>query len=116
MLLDNNTPLDGNGQPVFQPVWEYMLGVDDLLGLNESQEKTNVSIYPNPSEGLLQIEANGLERMKIYSISGENVFDRTFMPQDNEHSINVEHLESGMYLVELTFSKGELQVKKVLLK
>lgn len=37
MLLANNMPLDINGQPVFQPVWEYMLGVDDLVELNEGQ-------------------------------------------------------------------------------
>lgn len=116
MLLDNNTPLDGNGQPVFQPVWEYMLGVNALVGLIESKEKTNVSIYPNPSEGVLQIGANGLDRLKIYSVGGEHVFDRKFISQSNEHSINIEHLESGMYLVEFLFSNGQAQVKKIHLR
>jgi hypothetical protein len=62
------------------------------------------------------LDGNGLERLKIYSFNGERVFYREFISQGNDHSIHVAHLESGMYLVELLFSNGQAQVKKIRLR
>ena len=42
----------------------------DVAGSNESIVKEEVKLYPNPVEGLLNIEGEGLGVIEIYDITG----------------------------------------------
>jgi len=82
------------------------LGVDDL-----SLDKGFV-LYPNPVSNFLSFKnANGLkiESVKINNIVGETVYLDTTV--ENNNSINVAHLSSGMYILSIVSQDGSQQFK-----
>lgn len=85
-------------------VYEY----GATLGTNEYvQEKTMLKIYPNPTSSILNIEMNtDLEKVEVYNLQGQKVLE------SNLNSINVSNIPVGLYLIQITDSKGELSAKR----
>ncbi len=62
-------------------------------------EKTNITLYPNPTQDILNIDTdiNGELKARIYSTTGQLVFD-----QDNVYnSIDLSQLPKGLYIINL---------------
>ncbi|HLP64758.1 T9SS type A sorting domain-containing protein [Flavobacterium sp.] len=72
-------------------------------------EVQDISIYPNPTSGLLVIESDALEKVEIYSMSG------ILLETSNQNEINLSHYSKGIYLIKMTTNKG-VALKKVILK
>jgi hypothetical protein len=68
-----------------------------------------VSLYPNPSNGLVQIDEpqQEIEHIRIINISGETVLET----QATRFSII--HLPNGLYLIEVS-SKGHMKHYRML--
>jgi hypothetical protein len=84
------------------------LGLEDFY-LNGS------AVYPNPSNGNFTVKTKtGLNKINVYSQSG--VFVKTIEVNDNSDNveINIEGLQSGVYLIELQNEK-EKSWKKVII-
>jgi hypothetical protein len=67
---------------------------------------SNLSIYPNPSEGTVFIKGEGLNvnRLKVYSLLGNVLINRAV---SNSATTTFElPEEKGIYLVEIHTSKG----------
>lgn len=83
-------------------------------GINENNLFSNVSIYPNPTEGTVNINLSGLTdvSIKIMSINGQLIY--------NEQNINtpihqIELFESpGIYFIELMLEGEKEQFKLVI--
>ncbi|SHI97628.1 Por secretion system C-terminal sorting domain-containing protein [Mesonia phycicola] len=69
--------------------------------LNVSSEiLSDVKLYPNPTRNILNFTADiKVEKISIYSILGNKVF--TLNPKDLNVSMNLESLQSGVYLVKV---------------
>jgi hypothetical protein len=67
------------------------IDIDD----NESFDN-DISYYPNPVNDVLNIVSNKNFRINIFSSTGRLVVDR-----ENEKSIDMSHLESGLYLIRI---------------
>lgn len=81
------------------------LSVDDFFD-------TDISVYPNPTLGNLQIELKKntqLKNIEIYNIHGQLV--KTLSTQ----KIKIDDLSSGIYLMRITTNKGTL-IKKIIKK
>lgn len=84
---------------------------ENTTSIESVSENENI-IYPNPSNNYILFKGNNLKNIRIYNIEGSLILDKIL----NQHNtINVEHLDSGMYLVELEDSFGVKTNKKVII-
>lgn len=113
------TEPDGNG-PYLQLIdldldnsmaenWTYRYcfdAVDDIL-------ENNAAIYPNPSNGFLNISSNKkLCRCQLFDLQGNLLIDNVL--SDNFSSIDINNLISGVYILKLQFSDNLFQYYKVI--
>ena len=83
--------------------WNENLGIDNIT--NE-----NLFIYPNPSRGVINFSNNLIdERIQIFSINGEKVYDRTI----TKNSIDLD-LQSGFYLLKISNNSRVLNHKIII--
>src|SRR5690554_873738 len=76
--------------------------------------ETTFSIYPNPTTGVLNITSSSSEKItqaKVYDISGKLLLHLTFDNHQAQQQIAVEHLASGMYIIELSSEKHTKKTK-----
>jgi len=79
-----------------------------------------LSLYPNPSNGLVTLELPANEypqNVKIFSISGQLILNKDFQNTLKTEVINVSDLQSGMYFIEAISQKNKrysakLQISK----
>lgn len=84
---------------------------ENTTSIESVSENENI-IYPNPSNNYIVFKGNNLKYIRIYNIEGSLILDKIL----NQHNtINVEYLDSGMYLVELEDSFGVKTNKKVII-
>ena len=82
----------------------------ESLGVNEESIFDTVSLYPNPSSEVFYVK--GLQedsQIKIYDFNGRSILATTI---NNNQSVNVSQIPSGIYLVNIKNNLGET-VKKL---
>ncbi len=73
---------------------------------------SGMSIYPNPVNDVLNIGSHkGIDRLRIYSLSGELVIDR--QRPGSDPAIDVSKLKQGVYVVEVNTDDGVFTEKIV---
>ena len=88
---------------------------DALLTINVSINDFNTSsfqIYPNPTTGNVTITGDGLSHIEIYDVQGRLLLSHTsnLKPQT---SLNVSHLQGGIYFVKMYSEMGDVVVKRL---
>jgi hypothetical protein len=84
-------------------------------GVNSFAEKVDVSVYPNPTHGLLYIELNSYSNpvdLMIYDSYGRTVVKHQLLSEKNSYDLS--KLASGTYFVRLQSGKDVI-CKKILL-
>ena len=88
-----------------------------VTGINETNNANNISIYPNPTNGFLNIKVNGLanEKCKIILTNtlGQILNEKEFETKNNsnETQIDMKNLSSGIYFLSITSNKIEQTFK-----
>lgn len=84
------------------------------MGINEStQELSTIIVFPNPTTRELWVESGKLriDKVEIFDVIGKN--QATFSPHSPPLiSINIAHLQTGIYFVKIYTEAGEV-IKKV---
>ena len=71
----------------------------------ENFEKTELSIFPNPTKDILSITyPKEIDEVRIYNAVGQL---HHYIPNNHE-TISVSHLKSGLYFIEILCSDGEI--------
>ena len=83
---------------------------DVTLG-NQDNVFENVSLYPNPSNGYVNIVTNKELQVVVYNVLGEKVFSKTVT---NTEVLDLSNLNSGMYFVNLIEGANQT-TKKILI-
>jgi uncharacterized repeat protein (TIGR01451 family) len=88
------------------------LNINGYVGLNDIQ-LNQMDVYPNPTNGILQI--NGIEngQLRILSCTGQLVYDKFYKKGDN---IDLTSVKSGLYFLQMNTSQGEFTQKVNLMK
>jgi fibronectin type 3 domain-containing protein len=74
---------------------------------------SNVSVYPNPSNSVVNIElTNDISQLVVYNYVGQVVFEQN-VTKSKTIQLNVRNYESGAYLVKFVTNAGESFTKKV---
>ena len=63
-------------------------------GINENQV-INLNVYPNPTTGIIRIEADGIEKIEIIDLHGKQIYG------GNENEINLSLEPDGIYIIKV---------------
>jgi len=74
-------------------------------GVDES-EQVRINIYPNPSNGVFNVEGNGIQRVEVLNAMGQTLFIQE--TQDNRIQIDLSGKAKGMYLLRVVTENGIL--------
>lgn len=86
---------------------------DSTLGLSESEEKNNISIYPNPTTDYLFIKSDlDIKDIQISDLNGRIINNLEF--QDNK--MNLTSLQTGIYFAKISDINGKILTKKIIKK
>lgn len=98
---------DGTASP---PKTSPVLITCPTLSVEENLLAENISIYPNPSNGIINIkntEDLTFDKVTIYDLYGKVVLESP----GNISRINIENLSSGFYFIQFTTEGKQLQKK-----
>ena len=68
------------------------------------------AVYPNPTYGLVKIEAENIKSVSIFNILGEKVFEGS--ADGNAFEYDFSHQTAGVYFIKVETAKG-VETKKV---
>lgn len=74
-------------------------------------ENTVVSIYPNPTSGLVNIQfpsETSINAINIFSISGQLVYSKEFSNVSDNYTIDLQKAASGVYIMKMESENGTL--------
>ena len=60
----------------------------------------NVSVYPNPTNGIINVNANGLKNIVVFNTFGQKVYETV----DNQ--IDLSQLGAGLFLIRIETAQG----------
>lgn len=75
-----------------------------VLGLNY-YDKSNINIYPNPSNGLFNLRINQYDskiNVQVVDINGRIILENKNVPFNIEGAIDISDFQSGIYIVKIT--------------
>ena len=138
--------LKWDGQPS-QPLMRLtglVTGVDEAPLGSARGASSEVSVYPNPSNGIVSVESElGIERIEVLNLSGASTSFNLFVPQNfnaqpdkfyqntntfvtlssdqrkdgrsvNKRMLNLTNLTPGVYFLKVTLTSGEIITKKLI--
>ena len=99
--------------PTLKIYYSTATGLEEIKG---EASRSSLKLYPNPSvDGMIHIDSDGSGPMlvEIFNITGHLV--SSIESSSSQMSLNLEYLNSGMYLVKIS-QAGSSQVEKIILK
>lgn len=86
----------------------YSLWIDNLViesktsSIQKPKAENDINCYPNPTNGLLYFESQDIEGVRVVNTKGQLCYSQ----EGHLSSINISHLEKGVYIINLTTSNG----------
>jgi len=85
--------------------------VDDQTASIDDNLKDSISIYPNPTNGAINIDSSDeIISLGVYDLAGKKVS----ILNDISNFIDVSHLNKGVYIMEFQLQKGQVTKKLVI--
>lgn len=79
-----------------------------ITDIEENTDK-NIDVYPNPTNGLLNIEGQGTMHISVSNLMGQKLMEAE---AEGNTTLDLSRYESGMYLVRIEYADG-VMVQKV---
>jgi len=89
---------------------EYTLGIGKAADIKDFENNMDIKVYPNPTTGELKIE-NGelkIENVEIFDVYGRRILN---FQLSTFNSIDVSHLKTGTYILELHSKENKIHKK-----
>lgn len=75
-----------------------------MVGINEVIENSTIQVFPNPTSDFISVKISETTRFEELAI--KDILGRTIVTT-NHATINLAHLETGIYFAEITTDKGK---------
>ena len=85
--------------------------VCSFYGVDEQQ--ANAVVYPNPTSGLITVEADNMERVRVVNMLGQ-VMEETAVDRTDKLTLNLADLPASVYLIEIKTKEGLVKRRIVL--
>jgi len=114
VVNDAHVPLDGNGTPVFEDVWRYMLGLPCQSVQLDEISNVQMSVAPNPfaTELTISFEQPARRTLELSTLSGTKVYSA--MRKGSSYVLDLSHLPNGVYLLSVKDANGTQFIQKVI--
>ncbi|QTD38518.1 T9SS type A sorting domain-containing protein [Polaribacter batillariae] len=84
-----------------------------VLGVEDNKFATDVSVYPNPSNGIVNIKTKAqLSSVQLFNLIGKKVFE---INKFNNQSLNFSQFSKGMYLLRLIDENNNTKTQKLII-
>lgn len=104
--FSNPTNQLGYGIPNFEQAYNNLLSVSDV------NAETAISIYPNPTKGLVNVQSEkAIQSLELISVEG-----KVIQKNLNSTKIDLNGLPNGIYFLKVELSNGRIQFEKVVKK
>jgi len=95
-------------------------GIGDPANINEI-EKLKIRVHPNPNNGEFQLSLNSENskdlNLSIHNVLGQEVYNESLQSVVTlTKSLNLSHLEKGIYNIILSDKKGGTQTQKIIIQ
>lgn len=87
-------------------------GIGDLIVTSVNENTANVNLYPNPTNGMLNIEGQGTMLISISNLLGQTLQETK---TEGNTTLDMSRFESGMYLIRIETENG-VTIQKVNLR
>jgi hypothetical protein len=86
-------------------------------GILNKSFKNEITIYPNPTAGILRIQDSGfkLQRLEIYNIQGKMVYSYAGFKTQSMNEIDISTMQKGIYFVKMTGAEKN-QTEKIVIQ
>lgn len=85
-----------------------------INALSENGKNPEFELYPNPVTSELQVRAQGLTEVRIYTLDGKRIFSSKVSNQNL--TIDLENQPEGMYLIQLIINEKNSYFEKIIKK
>jgi PKD repeat protein len=118
MSDEGNRPIPAPCSPLeYGQCEDYSISVDGVLSAAMPTPEKLISVYPNPSKGIVRLECNSLQeaQVTITNMLGKTIYSYTTAPgQKSVKEYNFSNAAKGMYLVTVTSAKQHYTQKLIL--
>lgn len=91
---------------------DIVLGVNNTVGVKANNANNAISIYPNPSNGMFNLNvANANSQVEVFSVIGERVYSKSQLNK-GLNTMDLSSLPEGSYIVRI-LSGNEVSTKKI---
>ncbi|MBI4647781.1 MAG: T9SS type A sorting domain-containing protein [Bacteroidia bacterium] len=110
-----------NCTPTLKNTQSYNYSLSNIFnnttGILENTANTGISVYPNPSDGLITIHSHGqtIEHIQVHNVLGEQLFSKSINNGQNNIRLNLSALSQGVYFLKVKM-RNEIVVKKIMIK
>lgn len=94
-----------------------LIVTEGSTGMPEFKFTGSLSIYPNPTNGLVNISIAGGEKLKgirVYSLTGQVLYEEKLAGQVADRAIDLKYLNKGVYFIEILTEKSKLSRKLII--
>lgn len=92
---------------------QFNVSVNENL-LSVSEIKNEISIFPNPANGIFTVESANMSRVTVYNLVGQMVYDN--VTDEKCVSIDANAWNSGIYMVTITDRQGASVTRKIVVR
>jgi len=111
-ILSNGAAISGVEGGEFGASDARSFGVANPLNTSEFN-RNSISIFPNPSNGIITINTENTLNLTISDITGKVIFSKNNVT--NNETINLSNLQTGVYLAKMVTETGVEETKKIIL-
>lgn len=107
-----------NNRNVLNVVKEKITPNSEILGLQEKQENTVLSLFPNPSSGNIYIKSPtsvNTYQIKVIDLTGRCVYMENLNQVGNQAELDLSVLNNGVYFLSISSENGNF-VEKVIIQ
>lgn len=94
---------------------DYLVNITGGLA-TKSFSSAQASIFPNPTHGVVNIKLNNndtLQSVAVYNLAGQQVMSANYEVKSAEHTLNLQQLPAGVYMVKLNGASGTYNQKLI---
>ena len=103
--------------PASVDITRFQLIFDNTTLSDSDMALAGIEIYPNPVENLVYINkgqfSGVFKSLTVYDVTGKQVMSMPSLAQDNQLSVDMSSLASGLYILTINTSNGAFQQKLI---